>query len=84
VGGIHHRAGEKAAGNSGAQFIAGLKNIEDGFRLAEANDPAELRAKTVELWQRSFECLRKAYEAQVRDFQSAVVKWTELVSKVPE
>jgi hypothetical protein len=67
-----------------AQFSAGLKNIEDGFRLAEAKDPAELRAKTVELWQKSFECLRKLYEAQVRDFQGALVQWTELVTKGTE
>jgi hypothetical protein len=64
-----------------AQFSAGLKNIEEGFRLAEVKDPVELRAKTVELWQKSFDCLRNLYEAQTRDFQEALVKWTELVSK---
>jgi hypothetical protein len=64
-----------------AQFSAGLKNIEEGFRLAEAKDPAELRAKTVELWQKSFDCLRKLYESQTRDFQEALVKWTELLGK---
>jgi hypothetical protein len=64
-----------------AQFNAGLKNIEDAFHLPEAKDPEELRAKTVELWQKSFDCLLEAYEAQVRDFQAAVGKWTELITK---
>jgi hypothetical protein len=64
-----------------AQFSAGLRNIEAAFHLAEAKDPEELRAKTVELWQKSFECLRQLYDAQVRDFQAAVAKWTELVMK---
>ena len=64
-----------------AQFSAGLKNIEEAFRLAEAKEPEELRAKTIELWQKSIDCMRQTYEAQMRDFQSAVVKWTELVMK---
>jgi hypothetical protein len=64
-----------------AQFQAGLKYIEEGFRLAETKDPAELRAKTIELWQKVFETLREAFEAQVRDFQALAGRWTELVSK---
>jgi hypothetical protein len=72
---------KKQRQNLEAQFSAGLKNFEESFRLAEAKDPVELRAKTVELWQKSFDCLRKLYEAQTRDFQEALVKWTELVNK---
>jgi hypothetical protein len=64
-----------------AQFQAGLKSIEEAFRLPEARDPAELRAKTVELWQKVFETLHQAYEAQVRDFQSLAARWTEMVTK---
>jgi len=64
-----------------AQFCAGLQSIEDAFHLAEAKDPEELRAKTAELWQKTFEVLRQSCETQVRDFQAAVVKWTELVTK---
>ena len=64
-----------------AQFSAGLKNIEEAYRLAEAKGPEELHAKTVELWQKSFDCLRKTYEAQVHDFQAAVAKWAELMTK---
>jgi hypothetical protein len=64
-----------------AQFSAGLRNIEEAFRPAEAKNPEELRAKTIELWQKSFECIRQMYEAQIRDFQDAAAKWTELVMK---
>jgi hypothetical protein len=63
------------------QFKAGLKNIEDAFKLAETKDPAELRTKTIELWQKVFETLHQAYEAQVRDLQSLASRWTELVTK---
>src|SRR5262249_4711695 len=64
-----------------AQFNAGLKNIEEAFHLPEAKNPEELRAKTIELWQKSFNCLRETYEAQVRDFQATVAKWIELMTK---
>ncbi len=63
------------------QFKAGLKNLEEGFRLAKSKDPEELRAKSVELWQKSFDCLRQAYESQARDLQTAVARWTELMMK---
>jgi hypothetical protein len=43
-----------------AQFSAGLRNIEEAFHLPEAKDPEEMRAKAIELWRKSFECLRAA------------------------
>jgi len=64
-----------------AQFKTGLRNIEEAFHLAEAKDPEELRKKTVELWQKTFEYLRQASEAQLRDFQNAIAKWAELMTK---
>jgi hypothetical protein len=64
-----------------AQFNAGVRTVEEAFRLCEAKDPEELRAKTVELWQKTFDSLRQVYDAQAKDFQTAVVKWGELVTK---
>ena len=64
-----------------AQFSAGMKNIEEAFRLAEVKNPEELRTKTIELWQKIFDSMRQTYEAQMRDFQAAVAKWAELMMK---
>jgi hypothetical protein len=64
-----------------AQFGAGMRNIEEAFHLAEVQNAEELRAKTVELWRKTFDCLRQTYEAQTRDFQAAVARWTELMMK---
>jgi len=64
-----------------AQFSVGLRYIEEAFRLGEAKNPEELRAKTIELWQKMFDCLRQTYEAQARDFQTAMAKCTELLTK---
>ena len=64
-----------------AQFKAGLQNIEEAFRLSEIKDPEVLRAKTVELWHKTFDHLRQTSETQLRDFQYAVSKWAELMTK---
>jgi hypothetical protein len=63
------------------QFKAGLQSIEEAFRLTEIKDPEVLRAKTVELWQKTFDYLRQTSETQLRDFQHAVNKWAELTTK---
>ncbi len=63
-----------------AQFNAGLKSLEAAFAVAGAKDVEEVRAKTVELWEKSFDCLRKAFEAQASEFQTAVARWTELAT----
>ena len=42
------------------QFSAGLKSLEAAFAVAGAKNPEEVRAKTVELWEKSFDFLRKA------------------------
>jgi hypothetical protein len=64
-----------------SQLKAGLQNIENTFRLAEAKDAEELRAKTIELWQKVFDSLRQTYEAQVREIQATISRWTEIVTK---
>ena len=58
-----------------AQYRAGIRTIEDAFRVGEAKDPEQFRKLTEELWRHSFECLKTVAEAQMRDFQAAMQKW---------
>jgi hypothetical protein len=62
-------------------FAAGIKQMEEVFQLAEVKDVEALRTKTLELWQKSFQFMQHAYEAQFRDFQNAVTKWSEMFTK---
>jgi hypothetical protein len=62
-------------------FAAGVKQIEQAFRLAEVKDVDTLRARTLELWQKTFGLLQQCHEAQVRDFQAAVGKWAEAMTR---
>lgn len=64
-----------------AQYRAGIRTIEDALRTTEAKSPEEFRKLTEELWRKSFEVLKQTIENQIRDFQVAVEKWTELMTQ---
>jgi hypothetical protein len=64
-----------------AQFKTGLRTIEDAFRLAGANDSEELRTGTINLWQKTFDCLWQNSQAQLRGLHDVLAKWTELMNK---
>ena len=66
---------------TGAQFKAGLQNIEKAFQIGEAKTPEELRARSIELWKKCFDDLRQVYETQLRGFEMATEKWAELTLK---
>ncbi len=63
-----------------SQFQTGLGHIEDACALPAAKDPAEFRSKLVELWTKSFECLRAVSETQMKDFQTAMSKCAAMVA----
>jgi hypothetical protein len=64
-----------------AQFKAAHEGIEKAFSIGEAKNVEELRARTVELWQKCFEGVKHGFEVQFREFQAAIEKWTELMTK---
>lgn len=59
-------------------FKAGLKSIEEAFKVGEVKTPADLHAKSLELWKTCFDELRQVYEAQLHGFETAMNKWVEL------
>ena len=64
-----------------AQYKAGIRTIEEAFKLGEAKDPQQFRRLTEELWKHSFECLKSVAEAQTRNVQAAMEKFYEVASK---
>ena len=64
-----------------ANFKAGLQNIEKAFQACDVKTPEDLRAKSLELWQKCFDDLAQVYEAQLRGFETAMEKWVELTTK---
>ena len=64
-----------------AQYRAGIRAIEDSFRVGEAKDPEQYRKLVEELWRHSYECLKSLAESQMRDMQTVMQKWCELASQ---
>jgi hypothetical protein len=62
-------------------FKASLTILEEACCLVDAKDPEELRTKTMELWQKSLQCLRQFCETQMVDLETAITKWIELVTE---
>ena len=63
------------------QYRAGIRAIEDAFRVGEAKDPEQFRKLTEELWRQSYECLKNLVESQMRDIQTLMQKSFELASQ---
>ena len=64
-----------------AQYRAGIRAIEDAFRVGEAKDPEQVRKLVEELWRHSYECLKSLAESQMRDTQTVMQKWFDLASQ---
>jgi hypothetical protein len=63
------------------QYKEGVESLEKACQLATAKDSAEFRQKVLELWQKSFDCLKELAQAQTHNFQAAIEKWIELGKK---
>jgi hypothetical protein len=64
-----------------AQYRAGIRSIEEAFRVGEAKDPEQFRKLTEELWRHSYECLKSLAESQMRDVQALMQKWCDLAAQ---
>jgi hypothetical protein len=59
------------------QYRAGIRAIDDLFRVGKASDPEQLRRLSEELWRRNCEVLQTAVASQMHDVQSVMEKWYE-------
>src|SRR5271166_2252431 len=59
------------------EFRAGIRAIDDAFRVGEAKNPEQFQRMSEELWRRNCEILKTAVASQVHDVQSVMQKWYE-------
>jgi hypothetical protein len=64
-----------------AQFGAGVRVIDEVLHLTEVKDGQELGTRAIELWQKTWDCLRQTCDAHVRDCQAAVARGAKLLLK---
>ena len=59
------------------QYRAGIRAIDDAFRVGEARDPEQFRRLSEELWRQNCEVLKTAVASQMHDVQAVMQKWYE-------
>jgi len=59
------------------QYRAGIRAIDDAFRVGAARDPEQFHRLSAELWRRNCEVLKTAVASQMHDVQSVMQKWYE-------
>ncbi len=64
-----------------AQYRAGIRTIEDAFRVGEAKDPEQFRKLTENLWRQSLDSMKTVIESQMLDLQTVTQKGLEDVTK---
>jgi hypothetical protein len=63
------------------QYQAALESLDESLKLMQASDPAQFREYAEQLCRKTLDCSREMAETQFREFQQAVSKWTEFVTK---
>lgn len=63
------------------QYQAALESLDEALRVSESKNPEELRKRTEQLYRKTIDCLREISETQMKEFQEAVNRWTELATK---
>ncbi|MFO0903370.1 MAG: hypothetical protein U0939_10240 [Pirellulales bacterium] len=64
-----------------AHYAAGLKSLEELFRLSDAKSPQEYQEKVLELYRHSFESFRTLSEAQLKEFKAIADQVLALAAK---
>jgi hypothetical protein len=59
------------------QYRAGIRAIDDAFRMSEAKDPEQFRHLGEDLWRRNIDVLNTALASQMHDVQSIMHKLLE-------
>jgi hypothetical protein len=63
------------------QYDAAIESLDAALHMSDAGTPEELRRRTEQFCRKTLDCMREVTESQIREFQEAVTKWTDLVAK---
>lgn len=63
------------------QYDAAIESLDAVLHVSDAGTPEELRRRTEQFCRKTLDCMREMTETQIREFQEAVSKWTDLFAK---
>ena len=63
------------------QYKAAIESLDAGLQVSDATTPEEVRRRSEQFCRKTLDCLREISEVQVREFQEAITKLTDLLAK---
>lgn len=63
------------------QYQAALDSLDEALRVAESKNPEEYRKRVEQLCRKTLDCVREIAEVQMKEFQEAMSKWSEIATK---
>ena len=63
------------------QYQSAVESLDAALRVGEATNPEEYRRRSEQFCRKALDCMREVTETQLREFQNAAAKWTELATK---
>ena len=63
------------------QYQAALESLEQALKFAESKNPDEFRKRSEELCRKAIDCVKEVTDAQVKEFQNALTRLTELTTQ---
>lgn len=63
------------------QYEAAIGSLDAALNMADASTPEEVRRRSEQLCRKTLDCVREVTEVQIREFQEAITKWTDLLAK---
>ena len=64
-----------------AQYKAATESLNAALSLTDASTPEEVRRRSEQFCRKTLDCMREMTEVQVREFQDAITKFTDLMAK---
>ncbi len=63
------------------QYQAAIESLDAALSISDASTPEEFRRRSEQLCRKTLDCMKEMTESQIREFQEAITKWTDLFAK---
>ncbi|TWU29775.1 hypothetical protein [Bythopirellula polymerisocia] len=63
------------------QYQAAIESLDAALSITDASTPEEFRRRSEQLCRKTLDCMKEMTESQIREFQEAITKWTDLFAK---
>jgi urease accessory protein UreF len=63
------------------RYQAAIESLDAALSITDASTPEEFRRRSEQFCRKTLDCMKEMTESQIREFQEAITKWTDLLAK---